>query len=735
MKRLLPNIVIPLIIGMFVLNGFGLIAPHQAFAEVIQNSSGIIQNASSSAGSASSSVCSIGNLPTCLADIVLVIPGYMAAYLIMPIMSLLVYLSGMILNISMEYSVVHMSLHYQQTGVDYVWTVVRDLANMGFIFILLYTAIMTMVGKAKWQEAIKNIVLAALLINFSLLITKAIVDMSNVLAMLFYNAITPGGTTTTTGLASGFMNVLNLQSLHNLASGIKGTQMAIVGIAGSVIYLIASSTFLAVAIMFLIRFVALVFVIALSPIYALAMILPQLRSQADMWLKTLINQSFFAPLYFALTWIALKVSEGLLAGFSQSDGTTAIHTLNYSAAILGQSTGNAVKANPDAVGVFVMFAIIISLLIGALTISKSMANKSHPMLKSITGKALGFAGGATLGIAGRAGRGTFGRLGVNIAENDMLKDRVAKGGMLGRAARLTMAAGDKTAKSSFDLRATGIGGQLGAGKAQKGGFAADTKQKAKDAKTLADSLKPSDLRVKAAEDALKEAQKGTNQKAIAAAQFEVDRLKGADENEMRKRRVRQIREASGWTVSEKDAKKQIGAQENRYQQQIYSLKQTGLTQKQAEDKLKEDRQKEVDRLVSTGISKEKAEQKVIETHGWKPEEIKSLGNQRKETFAKRLETTDTWLGKAAVGPLAKYKAKLERATPDTARVLMFGKLKRENIGAASEIRKGMKEKKSADKIADEIAKQAKEAVEEESGETPPASGTGSTPPAPGAPTP
>jgi hypothetical protein len=391
-----------------------------------------------------------------LGDLVLFVPGYIMSYIVMPIMALLVYLSGMILNWSMDYSVVHMQIHYGEAGLDTIWSVLRDLANMGFIFILLYTAILTIFGQSNWQKTIRNVVIVALLINFSLFITKAVIDASNVLALLFYNAIAPGvstGAAATTGIASSFMNILGLQSLYALA-GVSGTRLVIAGAAGTVIYLIASFTFLTIAVMFVIRFVVLLFVVVLSPIACIAMILPNGTKLVNDWKSALVGQAFFAPVYFALTWVALKVSQSLLDNGGKMD---------WGPAILGNNPGggNVWKASPGAVGTFVLFAIIITLLLASLKAAKDFAAKSPGALNKLTGQAIAGASGLVYGKAvGGLGRSQIGSRGARMAEDPDLIKRTQAPGMAGAMARLQLAGAKRAANATFDPRNASLPGKF-----------------------------------------------------------------------------------------------------------------------------------------------------------------------------------------------------------------------------------------------------------------------------------
>ncbi len=71
------------------------------------------------------------------------------------------------------------------------WQTTRDIANIFFIVLLLYTAIGTIfnIGSINYKTLVPTIIMNALLINFSLFFTKAMIDISNIGAHIFYNQI------------------------------------------------------------------------------------------------------------------------------------------------------------------------------------------------------------------------------------------------------------------------------------------------------------------------------------------------------------------------------------------------------------------------------------------------------------------------------------------------------------------------------------------------------------------
>jgi hypothetical protein len=80
---------------------------------------------------------------------------------------------------------------YKNGFIETGWTLVRDVCNIFFIFILLYTAFKMVIGSSHFNanKIIVNVVIIGLLINFSLFFSKVIIDMGNISARVFYNQI------------------------------------------------------------------------------------------------------------------------------------------------------------------------------------------------------------------------------------------------------------------------------------------------------------------------------------------------------------------------------------------------------------------------------------------------------------------------------------------------------------------------------------------------------------------
>ncbi len=99
-------------------------------------------------------------------------------------------LFGMIFDFFIGYSVDDASYRY-----DFVvkgWRIVRDISNIAFIIILLYTGIKAVFNTggsagSDMRRIVPNLIINALIINFSLFATRTVIDASNIGTRVFYS--------------------------------------------------------------------------------------------------------------------------------------------------------------------------------------------------------------------------------------------------------------------------------------------------------------------------------------------------------------------------------------------------------------------------------------------------------------------------------------------------------------------------------------------------------------------
>ena len=118
----------------------------------------------------------------------LCLSGLVYAFTVFP-MSMFAYITSFVFDVGVQVTL--NSITYSQDFVTVGWTAVRDLANMAFIFMLVYLAIIIVLeaDTSNTMRMLASIIIVALLINFSFFISRIVIDGGNLLAVQFYNAI------------------------------------------------------------------------------------------------------------------------------------------------------------------------------------------------------------------------------------------------------------------------------------------------------------------------------------------------------------------------------------------------------------------------------------------------------------------------------------------------------------------------------------------------------------------
>jgi len=462
------------------------------------------------------------------------------AWLIMGIASLILGLAGVLLDYVINETVLTMKEGLDKmTGINIAWRVVRDILNIAFIFLLVYQGIKMILGLTSIdniKKFISMIILASLLVNFSLFFTKILIDASNIVTIGVYNATidrtqstqvsTPNNQTKTIakGLTVPFMDTLGLTGFFSGDSFNKiekkvggGNNMLIFFGMGTVVFLVTSFVFFAIACMFVIRYVVLIVLLMLSPVAFMGLAIPQLKKYADEWWRSLNGQLLFAPIYMIMTSVILALMSS--KGFIKGDAG---------------SWGDVINGTNSAMGLILNFAVIIGLLIASLVIAKTTATQGSDLIGKATGKFTAFAGGAVMGSAAAGLRKTAGAWADRKANDENLKAAAAGIGVTKTqqaAAQAKLASYRKVASSSFDVRrsrlgegiASQTGVSLGSGtvfndKAGKGGYKKEREKATEKHEEYIKSLKPAKEKEKElaieAERKLKESDKYKDAKVV-----------------------------------------------------------------------------------------------------------------------------------------------------------------------------------------------------------------------------
>ncbi len=356
------------------------------------------------------------------------------------------WLGGKLLDASVQFNVCDMKSLMGTAVVSQGWLIARNIANFFFIFILLYIAISIILNVGESQKRlIVWVVIIALVINFSAVLTRFVIDVSNIFAYQFYSSIVGGGdpcteeSRNTTGISANYMTALKFQkyaeeesSSDSLYKGIEGFgAKTVTGIMTATFITITAWSFIIVAALMIIRSAVLMILIVLSPIAFMGFILPQIKQVMTKWWGALISQAFFAPVYLFFAYITLVLAKGTVALFSQE---------------------TFASGSEQIFKIFLQYSILITLIVVGLIQAKKMSAAGGGAVQARVLKSLDWMRGQATGAMGR---NTVGRLGRQIADSDRVKRwSSGSGGILKKAAGIPI----KNASASM------AGGKYGGGK-------------------------------------------------------------------------------------------------------------------------------------------------------------------------------------------------------------------------------------------------------------------------------
>ncbi len=280
---------------------------------------------------------------------------------------------------------------YRSEFVLKAWGVVRDVSNMFFIVALMVLAIRMIldIDKAHVKKTLSVIILVALVINFSLFITRVVIDASNILAKVFYNNISSVdaygnptvGESGEKSITIGLTKVIDPVKIVNKPQDNLKNFIFVVFLC-FFLMLGMAWIFFTSALFFVGRVISLWFSMIFAPLafisYAVPFKIPEYGHTE--WWSGLFKAAFMAPLFVFFLYIT-----ALFGG------------------TLGAIPGDIANADDwfmSVVGELVPFILIFGLLKAAQKIAKEYSGKFGDMV-SKTGAVLGTLalGGAGLATA------------------------------------------------------------------------------------------------------------------------------------------------------------------------------------------------------------------------------------------------------------------------------------------------------------------------------------------------
>ena len=417
----------------------------------------------------SAETCGVFDIWGCFLNFLFSIIAKIASFILLLIGGLL-YLANYLLGWSTYITVYQFgNLIGNSEGLIAAWNVLRDVANIvllfGFIFMGISTILNLSHSEYTAKRALPTLIIFALLMNFSLLASEAVIDVSNATAVSIYSQASGCGAgeqiscITDKGIGGAIMSLSGATTAYKdfITDGIgKGASDAVIIIGLSIFLLITTLVIFAAAIMLIIRAVILGLLMVTSPIGFAGMAIPPLHNVATTWWKQLMSQAFFAPVYFLIVFVCLKMMQGIVTALVPSKsvtGASLASVFQYQS-----STGGA-----SSISIGVTFALLIGFMIAALMFAKKSSAIG-------TGFAVKSAGALAFGTLGYVGRNTVGKSAYRVGRS--IQNSNFGGTRLGQ---FTAQRFQGVGKASFDVRGAGVGAVLAGrvgnlGTPTKGGY-------------------------------------------------------------------------------------------------------------------------------------------------------------------------------------------------------------------------------------------------------------------------
>lgn len=387
------------------------------------------------------------------------------------------------------------------------WQLVRDISNIFFILIMVWTGFSAVFDTehSSVKSLVPQLIINALLINFSLFATRLVIDISNVTARIFYsqmvvcqesaikangglctpaqadrtgpggywklsakivssfdpqklfapNILQPPNFNASNDKISGANSVSNFssQQVGSSASVLSERDYAnyfgIICILAAIIMLLIGVMFFKTSFLFIGRVVGLYLCMIFSPFAFLSLKIPFFKKleslRWDDWKGELTSYALLAPVFVFLLYIIYIL---LTSNFAAQMATVATNSNSVMEVILS---------------IAIPMAIIYTLITKATSIAQSLSGDIGKRIQGVSGKIAGYAGavgGIALGIAtdgaSLVATKSTKLTALSDAKRAELEARKAAGGPSGWAARQRLNASDWTQRQNFNLRNTGL---------------------------------------------------------------------------------------------------------------------------------------------------------------------------------------------------------------------------------------------------------------------------------------
>lgn len=268
------------------------------------------------------------------------------------------------------------------TAVEEGWIIARDVCNMFFIFILLIISFATIIGieSYSYKKWLAKIIIFAILINFSKMITGLLIDVSQIVMLTFVSGFRDA---TVNNFATGLHldQLMSKNSQGDVRENSGGTFNIFIVMLLVCIMMIVLNVILVIMIVMLVGRILSLWVLAiLSPFAFLLQASPVGGKYANEWWQSLSKNLISGPILAMFIYLAMYTIQ------SSVDVTTTSGTTQKSLSAMGGATIQADQTSMEIgdtsgtqeafkiqdTSMILDFIIVIAMMIAAIRIAGSL---------------------------------------------------------------------------------------------------------------------------------------------------------------------------------------------------------------------------------------------------------------------------------------------------------------------------------------------------------------------------
>lgn len=246
------------------------------------------------------------------------------------------------------------------------WQMVRDFFNIAFILVLLFSAFSTIFQVEKYhiKNILLNLVIIALLVNFSYPIARVVIDASNVVMYYLLNMAFPdnGGTSMISASWAHWTDVTDnmVPRDGNGSLNTDATDLFKKLILAMIMVFVLMATIITMGILLVVRIVVLAILVILAPAAFIAGILPSTKNYSEDWWKNLFKYSFMGPTLAFMIVIGLK----MMAEMNLDKSLASVKKL------VSSNVSNT--GDPDLISKLVFFSIPIVIMWSGMIVAQKL---------------------------------------------------------------------------------------------------------------------------------------------------------------------------------------------------------------------------------------------------------------------------------------------------------------------------------------------------------------------------